>query len=266
MPDAAFFLSHGAPTIALAPGEYGEALADAGAALPAPSGLLVFSAHFPSRGEVRLTSAARPPLVYDFSGFPDELYRKRYDAPGSPSLAEEARDLLRGSGVRASTDERRGWDHGLWIPLSLAFPEASVPVVEASLPVGASPEDLLGIGRALAPLAARGVLVVGSGGIVHNLGRVRFGAGAGAVEPWAHAFDEWVADRLAAGETDRLARYREEAPHADLAVPTPEHFDPLFVALGSAGDGYRAEPLYRGFEHGTISLSSYRFSAPRVEG
>ena len=258
MQDKALFLSHGAPTIALAPGEYGEALAKAGAS-QRPSGLLVFSAHFPSRGEVRLTAAARPPLVYDFSGFPEELYRMRYDAPGSPSLAEEARDLLLSAGIRSSTDDRRGWDHGLWVPLSLAFPAADVPVVEASLPAGAAAADLLAIGRALAPLAERGVLVVGSGGIVHNLGRVRFGAAAGAVEPWARAFDDWVAERLAAGETDRLARYREEAPHADLAVPTPEHFDPLFVSLGAAGDECRAEPLYRGFEHGTISLSSYRF-------
>lgn len=256
MDASSLFLSHGAPTIALQPGAYGASLELACRDLTRPSAIVVFSAHFPSRSaEVRLTAADRPPLIHDFSGFPEELYRMRYDAPGSPALAEQARDLLERAGIAAETDRRRGWDHGLWVPMRLAFPEADIPVVEASLP-SATAADLLAIGRALAPLQEQGVLLVGSGGIVHNLARVRFGAGD--VEPWARSFDNWVADRLNAGEIDELARYREKAPGADLAVPTPEHFDSLFVALGYAGDEPRGEPIYRGFEHGNISLASYR--------
>lgn len=256
MDASSLFLSHGAPTIALEPGEYGRSLSRAGGEL-APKAILVFSAHFPSRSGIRITAAPRPPLIYDFSGFPEELYRMTYPAPGSPELAGEVRGLLEAAGVPADLDSSRGWDHGLWVPLRLAFPNAAIPVVEASLPLDRGPKELLALGGLLAPLQGRGVLVVGSGGIVHNLERVRFGADD--VDGWAREFDGWVAERLEKGEIDELAEYRRLARHADLAVPTPEHFDPLFVALGYAGPNARVVPLYRGFEHGNIALSSYRF-------
>jgi 4,5-DOPA dioxygenase extradiol len=254
MPISSLFLSHGAPTIALEDGGYAKGLGRFGRALPAPSALVVFSGHFQSSPPLPVTSGTRPSLVYDFSGFPAELYRLTYPAPGEPPLAKEIGSLLERQGFAATLDARRGWDHGVWIPLRLLFPKADVPVIEVALPRSAPPAQLMRIGEALSPLRDRGVLLVGSGGIVHNLARVRFGDED--VDPWAREFDEWVAERLAAGAVGDLLDYRAKAPHAELAVPTSEHFDPLFVALGYAAPGGLVTPIYQGFQHGNISLRS----------
>ncbi|HEY6146483.1 MAG TPA: class III extradiol ring-cleavage dioxygenase, partial [Thermoanaerobaculia bacterium] len=230
----ALFFSHGAPTLAIEPGDYGRALERFGRGLtPRPRGIVVFSGHFEEPPPARATSAARPALIYDFGGFPDEMYRIEYPAPGDPRLAADVAGLLQKAGIPSALDPARGWDHGLWVPLRMAFPGADVPIVEVSQPAGASPRELLAIGAALAPLRERGVVIAGSGGIVHNLRRVKFGGDGAAVDGWAKEFDDWVAERLAAMDVESLARYRSDAPHAALAVPTAEHFNPLFVALGS---------------------------------
>lgn len=254
---SSLFLSHGAPTIALERGAYPDALGRFGRDLPAPSALVVFSGHFQDRSGIRITASPHPPTIHDFSGFPDALYALTYPAPGSPDLAERIRTLLEADGRTASLDPVRGWDHGLWMPLRFVFPDALIPIVEVSLPEDADPEELMRIGSTLAPLRERGVLLVGSGGIVHNLRRVRFGGDPTEVEPWAKEFDDWVAQRLENREIARLADYRRQAPHADLAVPTSEHFDPLFVALGYAKPEDEAIPIYTGFQYGTVSLRSF---------
>ncbi len=254
----ALFISHGAPTLALeTEGEYAGALRAFCAALPPPRALVVFSGHFQEPAPIRITSGARPPLLYDFGGFPEEMYRIRYDAPGDPELASEIRVLLDRAGIGAALDPGRPWDHGAWVPLRLAFPDARVPVVEVSIPSGASPEKLLQVGTALAPLREKNVLVIGSGGIVHNLRRVSHSSTSARVEPWAVEFDRWVADRLAAMEVEPLLSYASLAPNAVLAVPTPEHFDPLFVVLGTRNESDRAVPIYEGFQYGTLSLRSF---------
>jgi len=260
----AVFFSHGAPTLALEPGDYGRALLEFGRRLkPRPRAIVVFSGHFEEPLPARATAAARPPLIYDFGGFPDEMYRIQYPAPGDPQLAKEIAGLLRDAGIPSALDPSRGWDHGLWVPLRMAFPEAEVPIVEVSQPAGASPRELLAIGAALAPLRERGVLLAGSGGIVHNLRRVRFGGEGGAVDGWAKEFDAWVAARLDTMDVESLVRYRSDAPHADLAVPTAEHFNPLFAVLGSLSPGECPETIYDGFQYGNISLRSLSFQAPR---
>jgi len=259
---AAFF-SHGAPTLAIEPGDYGRALGDFGRALaPRPRAVVVFSGHFEAPLPARVTAAPRPPLIYDFGGFPDEMYRIRYPAPGDPQLASEISGLLGAAGIRSALDPTRGWDHGLWVPLRMAFPDAEIPIVEVSQPAGATPEELLAIGAALAPLREKGVLLAGSGGIVHNLRRVRFAAadGPGDVDGWAREFDDWVAGRLGEMDLSTLARYRTEAPHAALAVPTAEHFNPLFVVLGAVTADERPRTIYEGFQYGNISLRSFAFA------
>lgn len=253
------FLSHGAPTLALdIDGEYARALRRYAGTLASPPALVVFSGHFEQPPPIRITAAAHPDLIYDFGGFPEEMYRIEYPAPGAPDLAENVRSLLAAAGFEATLDPRRGWDHGAWVPLRLAFPEAAIPVVEVSMPRNAAPEELMRIGNALASLRKRRVVLVGSGGIVHNLRRVRLER-TDAIDGWAREFDAWVWQRLAARDFAALCDYRDRAPHADLAVPTTDHFDPLFVVLGAAQEADRLEPIFEGFQYGNISLRSFAF-------
>jgi 4,5-DOPA dioxygenase extradiol len=248
------FVAHGAPTIALERGNYAAALERFGAALPRPRAALVVSAHWSTSRELGLTSAARHRLVYDFSGFPAELYGLRWPAPGAPDVAAGAAALLAAAGLGVTLDPARGLDHGTWMPLRFVWPEAHVPIVQLSLP-RASPRALLALGAALAPLRDEGVLLVASGGLVHNLARVRFGD----AEPdgWALAFDAWCAERIEALDAEGLARWREDAPAAALAAPTSEHFDPVLVALGARAADDRVETLHAGIDHGNLAMRSF---------
>jgi len=258
MRTAALFISHGSPAVALEKDDYTRSLKRFADDHPTPLAIVVVSAHWEAPGPIRVTAAPRPSLIYDFAGFPEALYRITYGCPGSPDLAREIVALLTGAGMAAAPEPRRGLDHGAWVPLSLLYPRADVPVVEVSLPVPRAPHDLRRVGEALGALRERGVLLLGSGGVVHNLARVVFEDKRAPVEPWAAAFDAWVRDRLAAGELEAIASYRQKAPHADLAVPTTEHFDPIFFALGAASSSRdRPVTVYEGFHHGTLSMRSF---------
>lgn len=250
------FLAHGSPMLALEGGAWGEAVADLGRRLPPLRAILVCSAHWEAPGEFRLSSAAQPGIMHDFGGFPEVLYTLDYPAPGLPGLAAEAAGLLQEAGLKAVLDPLRPLDHGAWVPLRYLMPGAGVPVVQLSLPRPRTPELLLAAGRALAPLRERGVLILGSGGIVHNLRRLDW-ADATGPQPWASQFDRWVRGRLQEGDVDALAGWTK-APGAEPSVPTSEHLDPLFVALG-AGGGAPAT-LFEGWQLGSLSLSSYLFS------
>jgi 4,5-DOPA dioxygenase extradiol len=253
----ACFVSHGAPTAALDDDAYTRALAAFAQAQPAPRAVVVVSAHWEAHGPVRVNAVARPPLIYDFGGFPDALYRLSYPAPGAPDLAAEVTALLQAAGIDTAQEASRGWDHGVWVPLRLMYPAAAVPVVEVSLPVPRTPARIMAMGAALAPLRDRGVLLFGSGGIVHNLRRLRFGEKQPPVDDWAVAFDEWVRTRLEQLDAAGLAGYRDSAPHAALAAPTTEHFDPLFFVLGARADADRIAPIFEGFEYGSLSMRSF---------
>jgi 4,5-DOPA dioxygenase extradiol len=259
-PTPALFVSHGAPTAALDDDDFTRALAEWAQALSRPRAIVILSAHSEARGPIRVNAAARPPLVYDFYGFSDELYALRYPAPGSPALADDVLARLTAASIEAQRDEASGWDHGVWVPLRLAFPAADVPIVSLSLPVPRTSELLLRCGRALAPLREEGVLLVGSGGIVHNLRQLRWAAGD-APEPWAAAFDGWVRERLDTLDVDGLRSYGL-APEAELAVPSSEHFDPVFFVLGSRAPGERVSEVYAGFRYGSLSLRSFALSSP----
>jgi 4,5-DOPA dioxygenase extradiol len=213
--------------------------------------IVIVSAHWQTRGELRATAWKHAPLVYDFGGFPDELYRIEYPAPGDPALAARI--------AGAVPELRRGLDHGAWVPLRLAWPEATIPVVEVSLPI-AAPKDIFALGRQLRPLRDEGIVIAGSGGIVHNLSLVHFSGKSAAVDSWAAEFDRRVADRVEQQDAAQLFRYRTDAPNAALAVPTPEHFDPLFIALGAAWPEEHAETIYEGFHYGNVSMRSVNFS------
>ncbi|HSN93329.1 MAG TPA: class III extradiol ring-cleavage dioxygenase [Anaeromyxobacteraceae bacterium] len=248
------FVAHGAPTVALEGGPYAAALAALGASCPRPRALAVVSAHWTTDWTVGITSAERHRLIYDFGGFPEALYRLEYPAAGAPEVAARAAELLDAAGFHPRLDSVRGLDHGTWIPLRLAWPAADVPVVQIALPEVPA-EALIRFGRALAPLRDEGVLLLASGGVVHNLGAVRFGD-QGPVDHWARAFDEWISGRLEARDQEALVRWRELGPHADLAAPSTEHFDPLLVAVGAGREEDRLETVHRGFQHGNLSMRS----------
>jgi 4,5-DOPA dioxygenase extradiol len=254
------FVSHGAPTVALEPGDFGRDLAAFAARTPRPKAIAVVSAHWTTPSEIGVTSAARPGLIHDFHGFPEALYAIRWPAPGAPDVAARAAAHLEAAGFRARLEPARGLDHGAWVPLRIGWPGGEVPVVQVALPE-LPPARLLRFGAALAPLRAEGVLLVASGGIVHNLARVRFGGAEGPPDRWAAEFDRWVAERVERGEQDALLRWRE-APGAALAAPTSEHLDPLFVALGARREGDVPETVHEGFTYGNLSMRTFALSPP----
>ncbi|WP_338864076.1 class III extradiol ring-cleavage dioxygenase [Myxococcus stipitatus] len=256
----ALFVSHGSPMVALDADAYPRALRTFGDGAGSVKALVVVSAHWETPGEVRVTSSAQPPLIHDFYGFPQALYRLRYGAPGAPSLAADIVSRLSGAGVKAVADGERGWDHGTWIPLLHMFPQAMLPVVQVSMPLDASPAEVAKLGEALRPLRAEGVLLMGSGGIVHNLRRVNFHHKDASPEPWAQAFDTWVAEKLEARDFTGLQSWLD-APNGRLAHPRAEHLLPLYFVLGAALPEDRLTPVFEGFHHGTLSMRSFALRA-----
>jgi len=250
------FISHGAPSIALEQDAFTRAVASFGQSLTAARAIVVVSAHWQAR-TIRVNAVAHPETVYDFGGFSPELYKIRYEAPGDPALAREISALLGG----AILEETRGWDHGLWVPMRVLLPNANIPIVEIAQPQLTSPAELLRIGQVLAPLRDRGVVIAGSGGSVHNLRAIHLGDKDAAVDDWAGQFDDWLATHVAARDFETLARYRDLAPHANLAVPTPEHFEPVFVALGASRATDTLTTIYEGFHYGNLSMRTFALSA-----
>jgi 4,5-DOPA dioxygenase extradiol len=254
------FLAHGSPMSALGGDAHAAALRRFGESHTDLRAILVVSAHWQTTGPLRITAWEHAPLVYDFSGFPEELYRIRYPAPGDPALAARIADRLCAAGHDVALESARGLDHGAWVPLLLAWPEARIPVIQLSLPA-APPAELLRLGEALRPLRTEGILVVGSGVIVHNLRHLQIWNKGAPPEPWAAQFDEWVARQVESGNAAELLSYRSRGPNAALAVPTSEHFDPIFVTLGAASPGERMETIFEGFQYGTLSMRSFGFEA-----
>lgn len=254
------FVSHGSPMHALEAGATatGRAWAALGGRLPRPRAILVASAHWET-DRPTLTGSERPETIHDFYGFPQPLYEIRYPAAGAPEVAERARELLQGAGFEASVDPRRGLDHGAWSPLLYVYPRADVPVVQVSVQTALGPRHHLALGAALAPLAREGVLVVGSGHLTHNLRELRSvrDTGVGHAEPYVAEFQEWVRQCIEAHDHDRLADYRKLSPAGVRAHPSEEHFLPLFVALGAAGNRARAERFVEHVEGRVLAMDAY---------
>lgn len=224
----AIFLAHGAPPLLDDAAWMGELNAWA-TSLPRPKAVLMVSAHWEAR-PVSIGATTPVPLIYDFYGFPERYYRTKYPAPGAPGLATRVRALLEAASIPHADDPARGMDHGTYIPLLAMYPKADVPVLQVSLP-SMDPKTVFAVGKALAPLRGEGVLIAGSGFLTHNLRA--FGQ---PIEGWASDFDAWNADVLGRGEVDALLDYRAKAPGVDMALPTHEHYVPVILAAGAAGD------------------------------
>lgn len=250
------FISHGSPMLALQPGASGPALARLAQQLPKPRAIVLVSAHWESR-DLRVSSAPQPETWHDFRGFPAELYRVQYPAPGDPQLAREIVDLLARADLPAQLDSERPMDHGAWVPLSLMYPHADIPVVQVSLPSQHGPELQSHVGQALASLREQGVLLIGSGSITHNLGELDWQAEPESSEPWAQEFRDWIVEKLAQHDHVALLDYRRQAPHAQRNHPSDEHLLPLFFAQSAGG---RLTVEHSGFTYGALGMDIYSFA------
>lgn len=228
----AMYLGHGAPPLVDDPLWTTQLAAWAGA-LPRPRAILVVSAHWESAPLTIGATQDAAPLSYDFYGFPERYYQVTYPAPGAPELASQVRALLSGTEPVAQAPDR-GLDHGAYVPLTVMYPDAAIPVLQISMPTLA-PDRLLRIGAALAPLRDEGVLIMGSGFLTHGLPFLRDFRFDAPPPAWSTEFDLWAAHALDQGDVDALAQFRR-APGASYAHPTTEHFAPLFVTLGAAAD------------------------------
>jgi 4,5-DOPA dioxygenase extradiol len=253
------FLSHGSPMLALQDSPARRFMQELGKSLPRPRAILVASAHWETTGGPAVSLAAQPATIHDFGGFPRALFEIEYPAPGAPVVAERAAGLLEVAGLAVGRSAQRGLDHGAWVPLSLMYPAADVPVAQVSIVHGASPAEHVRLGQALATLRSEGVLVIASGSITHNLYEFR-GQGVDAPVPhWVSAFETWMKDRLEDNDRAGLLDYRRTAPLAAENHPTDEHLLPLYVAMGAAGPDARATLLHSSFEHGVLAMDAYAF-------
>jgi 4,5-DOPA dioxygenase extradiol len=255
------FVSHGSPLLAVVDSAARRFLLELGPQLPAPTSVIAVSAHYDTP-TTEVTAAAQPETIHDFGGFPPELYRLRYPAPGNPELARAIADTLNTAGVPARVEPRRGLDHGAWIPLTLMFPRADVPVLQVSIGTRRTPEQHFALGRALRSLRDAGALILGSGGATHNLALYAHARGrtdASAPPEWVEAFNEWTAGAIATRRFDDLFRYAELAPYAAQNHPTPEHFLPLFVTLGAAHEDEQGVRIHTSYDRGLLSLDAYAF-------
>jgi len=252
------FLSHGSPMLAIQDSAGGRFLDGLGGQLPWPKAILVASAHF-TADQATFGAHAQPPTVHDFDGFPESLRQIRYPAPGSPELAQDASGRLAAAGIPSRVRENRGLDHGVWVPLRRMYPSADTPVVPLSVMPGGTAAQHHAIGRALAPLRHEGVLVIGSGGFVHNLGELDWAHGDAPLATWAQEFSDWMHAMLAARDWDALLDWQQRAPHARHAHPTAEHLMPLFIALGAAGATPQVRTIHRSHELGSLALDAFAF-------
>jgi 4,5-DOPA dioxygenase extradiol len=249
------YISHGSPMLALEPGASGPALARLAAELPKPRAIVIVSAHWESN-ELLVSGNPQPETWHDFGGFPKALFEVQYPAPGDPQLAAEVVELLKRSDLPARIDTKRPFDHGVWVPLSLMYPQADIPVVQVSLPTRGGPALQARVGHALSSLREQGVLLIGSGSITHNLRELDWHAGPESVEPWAREFRDWMIEKLDANDEAALHDYRQQAPNAVRNHPSDEHLLPLYFAR-SAGGTFSVS--HQGFTMGALGMDIYRF-------
>lgn len=258
------FVSHGAPSIVIDDIEAHHFLKDLQSYISKPSAIIINSAHHEAAGPA-VVRDPNPGMIYDFGGFPDELRQMVYAAPGDTVLANRVTALLQGAGLSPHTVEERGYDHGAWNPLMLAFPQADIPVVQVSIDPNSDAAWHMKLGNALSPLRADNVLVLGSGHITHNL-KEFFNVMRGT-EPnpelpaMVSAFTDWFHAKIKAGDTAAAQNWLVEAPFARDNHPTDEHFFPIFTAWGAAGEGATGERIHASTQMGGAFVwDAYRFS------
>ena len=250
------FFGHGSPMNALERNQYTEAWRKIGQTVPRPKAVLAVSAHWYIRGTA-VTAMQKPRTIHDFGGFPKPLFDVQYPAPGDPQLAARVRDLL--TPVDVQLDQSWGLDHGTWSVFVHAFPDADVPVVQLSIDATQPAQFHYDLGKRLAPLRDEGVLIIGSGNVVHNLGVINWNPGAAPFD-WARRFNEQVRDCLTRRDHGPLIAYESCGPDARMAIPTPEHYLPMLYCIGSQEEGEAVSFAVDGLELGSISMLTVRMS------
>lgn len=247
----AIFVGHGNPMNIIRRSRWTESWIALGGTLPQPRAILAVSAHWYVPATM-VTAMPHPRTIHDFSGFPQELYQIRYPAPGEPVLAEKVRDVL--APIPVELDQRWGLDHGTWSLLYHMFPEADIPVVQLSIDRTQPPIFHYEIGKLLAPLRDEGILLLGSGNLVHNLQTYQWDRPDAAAFDWASRFEDKVRDLLLARKDTHLIDYPSMGSETNLAVPTPDHYLPLLYVLGSRRQGENVSFPVEGFDGGSMSM------------
>lgn len=255
------FIAHGSPMLAIEDNSYTQALHNLPNLLPhRPRAIVMFSAHWEAFAqEVGVMETF--PTIHDFGGFPQALYEIQYPAKGDEEIAQEAVALLQAAGIPVNLNRSRGLDHGHWVVLRKVYPDADVPVVALSVNPNLTVEQQYMIGKALAPLRAKDVLIIGSGSTIHNFSYLDLRETSGGAFEWSLQFEEWIKETLMEWNVTDLAQYRTLAPHAEKAVPAygSEHFVPLVYAMGAADDDRIAQRLHLSFRYGSLSHTIWQF-------
>ncbi len=253
------FVAHGSPLLALEDHEYAQFLQGLSQHFKTPKAIVVFSAHWDTPSQ-SMTMDISHNTMHDFYGFPEEMYELTYPAQGDPELNKRIDELFKKNNLKYTPVQGRGLDHGVWVILQKLYPEANIPVIELSVDSKRSPQEQYNIGAMLAELRKEDVLIIGSGGIVHNLRTISEGA---QTDEWAVEFDHWIAEELEEWDLKSLFAYRHKAPYAEQAVPPYgiEHFIPLFYAMGAADDERKAKRLFQEYQYGNLSLNCWMFGS-----
>jgi 4,5-DOPA dioxygenase extradiol len=247
----AVFIGHGNPMNIVRRNRWTEGWAAIGASLPRPRAICAVSAHWYIPGTI-VTVMEHPQTIHDFGGFPEELYEKKYPAPGDPALAAKIRDIL--APLEVGRDEEWGLDHGTWSVLYHIYPMADIPVVQLSIDLTKPPAFHYEVGKSLAPLRNEGILILGSGNIVHNLRAYKWEQPDGGAYDWAVKFEDKIKGLLASGKDDRIIDYPALGREAGLSVPTPDHYLPLLYVLGARNEKDAITFPVQGFDGGSLSM------------
>lgn len=254
------FVAHGSPLVAIEQSEYGSFLEQLGGIIEKPNAIVIFSAHWESDTQM-VSDIGEYDMIYDFRGFPDELFRVKYPAKGDHALSQKIQNLLTESGIPYEVEQHRGLDHGSWTILKRIYPKADIPVIAMSVNPNISPEKQFQIGKALSSLRRDGVLIIGSGVTVHNFGLFQVRDNP-AVHEAVMKFENWIEQQLHAWDISALFNYEKQAPNADLAVPPngKEHFVPLFYAMGAAANRPTVTTLHQSWIVNVMANSVYQFN------
>jgi 4,5-DOPA dioxygenase extradiol len=247
------FVSHGTPMHAFGEDRYQEMLLQFSASIPKPKAIVFVSAHSISGEHVHVLKTAKNTIQHDFSGFPEELYDVQYSCPGDEALADQVVSSLSVAGFPTLIETHTPLDHGVWIPLMHMYPKGDVPVVRVSLPLSLEPAKILKMGHALATLREQGILVVASGGAVHNLGELKWSEKHGKGHEYANQYEEFLVLALQNKDVEAIL-HSDELPFFKKAHPTQEHFLPLIFSIGAALKGDEVTILFRGIEYGSLSM------------
>jgi len=261
------YIGHGAPFNAIWTTQYHQNIADFARNYDKPDSIVVVSAHWEKHRPMEITSSQLPGIIYDYYGFPKEMYELEYPSLGDPKLANRIANKLTDIGFNTSLNPKQGLDHGAWIPLKIMYPEADIPIIQLSIPIPRSPEELYKIGKTLLKFREDNIMMLGSGNLTHNLPHVFQQIRSGkfdmnswadqATETWAKESDQWLQEKLSDRNITSLLNASSELPNFNVAAPTTEHFDPLYFVLGTMNDNEGIAYIHEGFEAGSISMRTF---------